>query len=380
MSILLTGVGYNNKGAELMLRAMVEHFRFSFSGTRLVCGFSAAYEDRVREGLYQLIDRSRGRAANLFQWLPEKTRSEWGFTLSREINVIVDASGFAFGDQWSDQYVDAGISSRIKHQKHGAPLILMPQAFGPFTRMNVRRAATELFSHADLIFPRDRESYAYVTELIPKSDIAEKVHQAPDFTNIVQGFIPQSFDDNLRGAVGILPNQKMITKNGEEEAEKYIDFLVHVLSRLKSRKISHFILCHQKEDHEVVDLLRAKGEKMPPIIAESNALFIKGILGTCRFLIGSRFHGLINGLSQGIPCICTSWSHKYKFLFEDYDCLEYLVSELRDFDRIDGLIESLLTESTYRPLCRNIEACSMKLKDESRKTWQIVDAFIRKTI
>ena len=379
-NILLTGVNYNNKGAELMLLAMVEHFRSEFPQAKLVCGFGSVYEDRVREGLYQLAARSRGRLTQLFEWLPAKTRQEWGIILPKEINVVVDASGFAFGDQWSSQYVRSESARCLNCKKYGARLVMMPQAFGPFTKPEIRETCSELLSQADLIFPRDKESYTHVCGLLSNSNITGKVHQAPDFTNLVQGFVPQSFDDTLRGAVGVLPNEKMTAKKSEEDAKKYIDFLLHVLQRMQDKGIPHFILCHQNEDRKVVDILSAKIDTMPPVIVESNALFIKGILGTCRFLVGSRFHGLVNGLSQGVPCICTSWSHKYEALFEDYHCSEYLVSDLSVLDRVDSLLETLLDESTYRTACHNIKTQSEKYKEESVNTWKIIDDFIRKII
>ena len=39
---------------------------------------------------------------------------------------------------------------------------------------------------------------------------------------------------------------------------------------------------------------------------------IKGMLGNCSFVISSRYHGLINALSQGVLCIATSWSLSIK--------------------------------------------------------------------
>lgn len=381
MNILLTGVNYNNKGAELMLRAMVQHFRTEFSEAKLVCGFYGSYENRVKEGLYQLAKRSRGRVTKLFEFLPKKTRKEWGIVLPKEIHVVIDASGFAFGDQWSEQYVRSEATRCLNCKKYGSRLVLMPQAFGPFTNTAIREVCTELFVKADLIFPRDKESYTYVCDLIPQSHISGKVHLAPDFTNLVQGFVPQSFSKKeLQGAVGILPNEKMLTKKGEMESQKYIDFLNHVLQVLENKNVPHFVLCHQNEDQKVVDLLKLKLKTVPPIIAESNALFIKGVLGTCRFLIGSRFHGLVNGLSQGVPCICTSWSHKYEALFADYHCSQYLVSDLSAFDQVDDLIENLLDESTYQSMCQMIEMQSLRLKEETRVTWKIVDDFIRNAI
>lgn len=375
MNILLTGVECNNKGAELMLCAMVEHIRSNFPGTKLVCGFGGKYEDRVGRGLYQPMSIKYQRLAKLLdRFFPGQLTNQFGIIFPRSIDLILDASGFCFGDTWAETYVARHVSHRIQYHPYGAKLILLPQAFGPFQRENIRKICKELFDKAVLIFPRDIESFDHVHELIGSK---EKLYLATDFTNILQGFVPQTFEEKYRGAVGILPNEKMISKNEKPLQQAYITFLAKCIQKLAEKNIPHFLFCNQKEDIEVVNLLKARLGQLPYVLSEANPLYIKGILGTCRFLIGSRFHGLINGFSQGVPCIGTSWSHKYKALFEDYHCSEYLILDFTSFEKTNQLIDRLLNDNEYSEVRTNIQKHSLLIKQKTVNMWDIVDSFLQ---
>jgi len=371
MNILITGTGFNNKGAELMFLAVVEHLRQNFPNARMA-GDCFVSDGRMTCSLYRLANRAKGKLSILFDYLPERTVWNWGFLRPCDIDVVIDASGYCFSDLWSDEYVEGNVNSRIAYHRFGAKLVLLPQAFGPFQRAGVRKSCKSLFEKSSLIFPRDLESFEHVRDLTGSD---EKLHLAHDFTNIVQGFVPQSFDPKLAGAIGILPNEKMIAKK-ESQKENYLDFLVHCFQILTEYRVPYFLLCHQNEDYKIVELLKSKWKTMPPVVSESNPLFIKGILGTCRFLIGSRFHGLINGFSQGIPCIGTSWSHKYEALFKDYGCSEFLMTDLESKQSVNPLIASLMDDSSYQSAKNNIEKHATLLKTETQKMWGIVDDFL----
>ena len=47
------------------------------------------------------------------------------------------------------------------------------------------------------------------------------------------------------------------------------------------------------------------------IVQETDSLCIEGIIGASDGVIGSRYHGLVNALSQGVVALAVNWSHKY---------------------------------------------------------------------
>jgi colanic acid/amylovoran biosynthesis protein len=71
-----------------------------------------------------------------------------------------------------------------------------------------------------------------------------------------------------------------------------------------------------------------------PLSAEST----KALIGRFEFLIGSRFHSLVFGLSQGIPALAISWSHKYRELFAQFEMEDY-VQECQEIDADELVIK-----------------------------------------
>ncbi len=373
MNFLIHGVDFNNKGAELMLYAVKQQAdRWDLNNNCSLELKIGSFEQRNKAGIGHLLWRKSKIIPQLVPTLnliggltPKSIRKNYNIVLESEINAVLDASGLAFSDQWGDGLTEAVAEKFFRWKKQGKKIILLPQAFGPFTSNRIKQGFSKIVESADLIFARDQISYEYVNQF---STALERVKIAPDFTNLVSGIEP-SYIDRLVNKPCIVPNYRMIDKTSKEVSNNYISFLNLCIKYLLEKGLEPFILVHEVFDSKLAEELQVNYKSQLPIVKETNPLFLKGIIGKCSFMIGSRFHGLVSSLSQAIPCIGTGWSHKYQMLFQDYNCSDLLLNIEDDFSQCLQKIDLLIDDSTRSQIINNIELASQKQKSLSKQMW-----------
>ena len=185
MIVEIHGAGFDNKGAELMLRATESELR-----TRLekfvptIDPLYGAYELRSKLGLRQIIpprshvgtrgfskrfQKQRWFAAlkgpGLFRRLLNVPIDLYGAVDISRVKGFVDISGFAYTDQWGTQPI-IDLAALTKYfRRNNCAVILLPQALGPFERPESQSAFSEALDCADLVFARDKRSWEYATSL-----------------------------------------------------------------------------------------------------------------------------------------------------------------------------------------------------------------------
>ena len=98
------------------------------------------------------------------------------------------------------------------------------------------------------------------------------------------------------------------------------------------------------------------------VVTETNPLAVKGIIGSSRAVLCSRYHGCISAMSQGIPCVGTSWSHKYELLYKQYHAGELLLEPAFTTEKLQRVIDlSLETDSKISKFIA-LEALALKVK------------------
>jgi colanic acid/amylovoran biosynthesis protein len=375
MYIEIRKAGFVNKGAELMLRAVLQQLAQQYPDAKKVMepGRDCSpypYENRAALRLYQKawLWRLGIPFGDLAGLLPARLREMYGVVLDKELDVVLDAAGFAYSDQWG-----AGLSQELarstrRWKKNGTKVILLPQAFGPFRDQKSQDAVKTFVENSDLIFAREQVSYEYLTDIVGK---VEHIKLYPDFTNLVEGVVPDYFDaQELR--VCLVPNYRMVDKTKGNVAQGYLPFLQRAAKMLLERDAKPFLLIHEGED----DLRLAEQVSQAvgglPILRETDPLAIKGILGACRGTLGSRFHGLVSALSQGVPSLATGWSHKYQMLFADYGFKEGVLDINLSDEELAKALDYLTEESSMNELSATLRTRSAVLKGQSQAMWNEV--------
>lgn len=366
MVIQITGTNTWNKGAELMHKAIIEHY--ANHKVEIVVGNEfgnfndrAKYNNRINPKIKRI-----GRAKLGLSLLPKPFKSQLGIIDNEDVNAILDASGFAFGDQHPIKRSIDFSKFLLEQKRKGKKVILMPQALGPFQKEESKDTFQKIASSADLIFARDKISFEHAVNAV--GEFASKIKIAPDFTNLVK---PQlSYDSIKSNAVVVVPNDRMLEKaSNEEEQKTYINQMAEIIVHFRKRGFSPKFLLHGIDDERLINILKSKLDFPIEIIKETNPVQIKKILGESRFVVASRFHGLVSALSQGVPCIGTSWSHKYEMLFMDYGVEKFLLNKQNI--NLEELIEMLISKELN--IRTRLKKEGMLLQKQSLEMWAVVD-------
>jgi colanic acid/amylovoran biosynthesis protein len=372
MFIEVSGIGFTNKGGELMLAAIVQRLAETRPDIGLVGSPKlGAYATRAKYGLLQTLEARRaGRLGFLIEALfREGYRRSYGMVHRNDIAGVVDASGFALGDQWPIASMVRRHADLQRRKARGQKIIFLPQAFGPFERPEVSELAKRILELPDLIYARDKISLGHVEKILPG---LPSLRQAPDFTNLVKGTSDSHAVLGSRPAA-IVPNQKIIEHNGGRSGRAYMKFLADMAASLRGFGLTPFILLHETDaDRELAAELKSTAGL--DCATEADPLVVKAIMGSCEIVISSRYHGLINALSQAVPAIGTSWSHKYEMLFEDYGKPQWLVDYRAGAAEATQLVAELLDD--LKQVRSALSERSRQLKQQACSMWREVEALL----
>jgi polysaccharide pyruvyl transferase WcaK-like protein len=346
MVIEIKGAQLFNHGASLMLQATLDQLSKRLPKARFALRFNHLIP-RDRVGFLGLP------AGRLLRKLPLRKKT-WdlsqityllpaavhqglaalGSVFEGGLDAVVDISGYAYGDRWGRYSLVATASEIDRLSRCGAQYVFLPQAFGPFQTISEddKKAFARALNRAHFVLARDDRSRDYLRDLT--TDIDVDVRQSPDLT------IGYAVGDKALGRYQVdrrtalfVPNIRMLDSRGQPRSEAYLETLTRLATECDAQDYRLGVLNHsEREDADLCEKLRqqwlARGLRCGPVVSERDPREIKALIGRAGLVVSSRYHACVSALDQQVPCMATSWSHKYEELFQDFEVANSIITDL----------------------------------------------------
>jgi polysaccharide pyruvyl transferase WcaK-like protein len=377
--IEIKGVQFVNKGAALMLQAIVDRLRQRLPGVEfaLAPGANASFRDIAAAGAWQRL-RVPGAPLDvdsLSYRLPARIRvagRRYGIVTEADVDAVLDASGFAYGSTWGDVPLTSTAREIERLSAHRKPYLFLPQAFGPFESSGAARQFGRALGSAALVCAREPESRQHVESIA--GPLGDRLAVFPDFTIGLTGLPEAAARHGVdRKTALLIPNVHMQdARNPDVDwRSAYVPLMASLGKQLAERGYAVRVLNHEgAADGSLCESLR-QATTSAAVITEVDPRALKGVIGGAGFVVSSRYHGCVNALSQAVPCLGTAWSHKYAALFDDFGMRDCLLSS-SDADAACRVLDAAL--DSRDALAARLAAARPALEARIDAMWQRVFA------
>ncbi len=369
LNVEVIGIDPDNQGAQLMLLTILQELRARFADIRVGVDVSMPFEDRVRLGVWGVTpaDWQSGwgpkRAKGFIARKLKSQRLRLGLLDSNEIDIVLDASGFAYGDYWGQQKFDHFLRRRMPlWDRNQTCLIALPQAWGPFSSEDFQSTVEQTLSQFARVYARDKESLNH----LQTAGITD-AHLSPDFTNLLKADLTHC-PEHWRNLGILVPNAKIVAGKDQTARAAYQEFLVDSLACLERIAGKAAILIH--EGSADMSIARSLGSAVE-IIALEDPMQTKAVLANSKAVISSRYHGLVSALSSGVPSFACGWSHKYQHLMAEYGLGGFSVT-MEDPAQISSALERFETAAQLARVTALLRHNAGKVRGKSSMLWDDV--------
>ncbi len=373
MIVEIKGASFENLGSQLMVSAALQQLAHLLPEAKVAMSARSTtpYEARCRLGALQKVDL-RARWLDLNGWsrfLPRALRQHvkrWGLVFECDVDVMFDLSGFGYSDQWGGDYaIRHAVAEAIRFKSRGGHYIFLPQAFGPFGRASTGRVIAKGISNASLVCARDPSSLEALRGAAGEFSSLRLVH---DFTNgLVVDEIHTGLPDDPY--IVVIPNANMQGGHSShhEWHKTYIDVLDQTMRIAHERGLRVYLINFGGPmDQRLIDGALDRND-FATFINATDDLHAKAIIAQAKWVVSSRFHACVCALSSGVPCLGTSWSHKYEHLFADYHASGLLMAPDISIAELQVIVDEVLAEGGE--LSEIIKERAMTLKEGTKALW-----------
>jgi colanic acid/amylovoran biosynthesis protein len=351
----IKGIGFPNKGADLLLSSVLKELK---KRNLIACmepyspyHYKLNYPIMTKTSIYKY-------GINLL-WpinlLPSYVLIRFGFIKPSQIDLILDASGFAYGDNWEPSLAKSRILSDKKTKK-----ILLPQSLGPFTKNPSIKIANKIAKLVDKVISREHEGVEHFKNVTGRS-----IPYCPDITFLFQ--VKKNIE--FKRDVLLVPNFQVFKREGSA----YIENLVRVINQAISLKRTPTLLNHegikdQEICHKIASIIFEETKIKLETLNPETGREAKEIIASSNLVITSRYHALIAALSNNIPVVCYGWSFKYNSILKRFQVpiIDLSSSKKKDIEFIFSEDYSAIFRSPF------YKKELKKIKEEVKKMWEDV--------
>ena len=317
---LLTNVyNYDNQGEMAQVMGLVNNLKGSFAVVPMVSKVDRGFCERLN---IQIKGRDKPLPKLLFiLWIGSfLIRAKLGIFLNQEIrayrdcDVVLSMGGDTFSDEQHPLQTILHCCQLLPAIFMNKPYILASQSIGVFKTSFTRKVARYVLSHSKLIIARENITVEYLKSM----GIDKNVRCAIDVGLLLEPVKSKACKDYI----GV--NVSQIIGRWFSSVDEYISLMLDVIMGLAEESkvvlIPHvtgegyalgkskvhddrimtnliYSLLPIKDNVEVIDKVYATDET-------------KGIIGSCKYFIGARFHACLAAISQGIPTLVLAYSQK----------------------------------------------------------------------
>ena len=392
MTIEIHGAGFRNKGGELMLRTAIAEIQKRIPEAQFAIDPTVGpYAKRAELGLRQIMPPRWWMGSRRFRvglmaqraMSPLLTSSPlhqftnmYGGTALSEIDALVDVSGFAFTDQWGTSPIRDFARMAHFYKRSEKPVVMLPQGFGPFDRPESRKAMSDVLDSVDQVYARDDISLRHVRSIATRPQCIKK---APDITL----FYPKA-TEFVRSAEDasyscIIPNVRMLDQGKDVWGDRYEHLLSSVGNLLQHSGEQVYFLIHDisGKDKLIAERVGRSMKSPPEIVQKDNPIELKKFIGKSRLVVTSRYHGAVASFAQAVPSLCMGWSHKYKMLYKDFECMSNMIYPKICTNVLTNKIKSLIKFDNNNKLRTKILSSLDKMSSLNNLMWEDVAKNIR---
>ena len=242
----------------------------------------------------------------------------------KEIDLIIDVSGFNIGKKWSVEIQESYLNNIRLAQKYDIPIIMMPQSFGNFDypedKKFLLKEIGELLKYPKIIFAREKEGYQMLTKQFGLKNVQLSTdlvlqNDGVDVSNIYKAPLEKMELPQVKiNAVALIPNTQCFNHG---DKDKNIQMYKEIISYLLEAGKVVYIFKHSREDFLICKLIAEQFQGYKNVVLldnEFSCLEYDEFVKKFDFVICSRFHGVVHAYRNYIPCILLGWAIKYKEL------------------------------------------------------------------